>query len=151
LKGAPGRGTLAKEKPPILGLLQRGGEVVVRMLANVQQVTIRPVIEASVAQGALVHTDEYDVYARLQDWGYGHKTVCHGRGEYARDEDGDGFCEVHVNTAEGFWSLLRSWLRPHRGISQEKLPAYLGSFQVVHDPRRRGKALLGTLVTGLVA
>src|SRR3954447_24100530 len=45
-----------------------------------------------------------------------HKTVCHGRGEYARDEDGDGFCEIHVNTMEGAWSLLRSWLRPHRGI-----------------------------------
>ena len=121
------------------------------MLANVQQTTIRPVIEASVAKGALVHTDEYDVYARLQDWGYGHKAVCHSRGEYARDEDGDGFCEVHVNTAEGFWSLLRSWLRPHRGISQEKLPTYLGFFQLVHNARRRGKALLGTLVGGLVA
>ena len=47
--------------------------------------------------------------------GYQHKTVCHERGEYARDEDCDGFCEVHVNTMEGFWSLLRSWLRPHRG------------------------------------
>ena len=45
------------------------------MLANVQQATIRPVIEATVASGALVHTDEYDVYARLEDWGYGHKTV----------------------------------------------------------------------------
>ena len=75
--------------------------MVVRMLANVQQTTIRPVIEATVARGALVHTDEYDVYARLETWGYGHKTVCHTRGEYARDEDGDGFCEVHVNTAEG--------------------------------------------------
>jgi transposase len=123
----------------------------VRMLANVQQVTIRPLIEASVVQGALVHTDEYDVYVRLEEWGYGHKTVCHGRGEYARDEDGDGFCEVHVNTAEGFWSLLRSWLRPHRGISQEKLPAYLGFFQFVHNARRRGKTLLGTLIAGLVA
>ncbi len=39
-----------------------------------------------------------------------------------RDEDGDGFCEVHINTIKGFWSLLRSWLRPHRDISQEKLP-----------------------------
>jgi transposase-like protein len=134
-----------------LGLLQRGDEVVVRMLPNVRRVTIRPVIEGSVAKGALVHTDEYDVYARLEEWGYGHKAVCHGRGEYARDEDGDGFREVHVNTAEGLWSLLRSWLRPHRGISQEKLPAYLGFFQVVHNARRRGKALLGTLVTGLVA
>ena len=112
------------------------------MLANVQQVTIRPVIEATVARGALVHTDEYDVYARLEEWGYGHKTVCHARGEYARDEDGDGFCEAHVNTAEGFWSLLRSWLRPHRGVSQEKLPVYLGFFQVVHNspPPRQGPA-----------
>jgi transposase len=120
------------------------------MLANVQQATIRPVIEASVAQGALVHTDEYDVYARLEEWGYDHKTVCHSRGEYARDEDGDGFCEVHVNTMEGFWSLLRSWLRPHRGISQEKLPAYLGFFQLVHNARRRSRALLSTLVATLV-
>ena len=120
------------------------------MLADVRQATIRPVIEGSVAAGALLHTDEYDVYARLDDWGYGHKTVCHARGEYARDEDGDGFCEVHVNTAEGVWSLLRSWLRPHRGISQEKLPAYLAFFQVVHNARRRGKALLTTLVGMLV-
>jgi transposase len=97
-----------------------------------------------------VHTDEYDVYARLEAWGYGHKTVRHARGEYARDEDGDGFREAHVNTAEGFWSLLRSWLRPRRGISQEKLPAYLGFFQLVHNARRRGKALLGALVAALV-
>ena len=102
------------------------------MLADVRQATIRPVIEANVARGALVHTDEYAVYGRLEAWGYGHKTVCHSRGESARDDDGDGFREVHVNTAEGLWSLLRSWLRPHRGISQDKLPLYLGFFAFVH-------------------
>ena len=69
-----------------------------------------------------INTDEYDIYARLPAWGYRHKTVCHGQGEYARDEDGDGHHEVHVNTMEGVWSLLRSWLRPHRGISQERPP-----------------------------
>ena len=122
-----------------------------RMLANVRQRTIQPVIMATIVKGSLIHTDEYDIDARLPAWGYRHKTVCHSRGEYARDEDGDGFCEVHVNTLEGFWSLLRSWLRPHRGISQEKLPAYLGFFQAVHNARRRGKALLGTLVAALVA
>jgi len=123
LAGAPGRGTLGKDKPPILGLIQRGGRVVLRTLANVQQATIKPVITAAVTPGTLVHTDEYSIYARLPAWGYGHKTVCHARGEYAQDED--GLCEVHVNTMEGFWSLLRSWLRPHRGISQDKLPLYL--------------------------
>jgi transposase len=120
------------------------------MLANVQQITIQPIIAATIAKGALVHTDEYGVYARLPAWGYRHKTVCHAQGEYARDEDGDGFCEGHVNTIEGFWSLLRSWLRPHRGISPQKLPDYLGFFQFVHNARRRGKALLAALVAALV-
>ena len=125
--------------------------MVLHMLANVQQRTIEPVITGAIAQGTLVHTDEYGIYARLPTWGSQHKTVCHARGEYARDEDGDGFCEVHVNTMEGFWSLLRSWLRPHRGISQDKLPLYLGFFQLVHNARRRGRALLRALVAGLVA
>jgi hypothetical protein len=46
LKGAPGRGTLEKKKPPILGMIQRGGQVVLKMLANVQQTKIKPIIEA---------------------------------------------------------------------------------------------------------
>jgi transposase len=124
--------------------------VILHMLPNVRQATIKPIIAQAVAPGTLINTDEYDIYARLPAWGYGHKTVCHAHGEYARDEDGDGFCEVHVNTIEGFWSLLRSWLRPHRGISQDKLPLYLGFFQFVHNARRRGKALLSALVGGLV-
>ncbi len=151
LKGQRGRGTLALEKPPILGLFQRNGDVAIQMVSNVQQATIRPIIAERVQLGALIFTDEYDIYARLPEWGYAHKTVNHAQGEYARDEDGDGFHEVHVNTLEGFWSLLRSWLRPHRGISQEKLPLYLGFFEFAHNARRRGKALLTSLLTLLLA
>ena len=146
LKGARGRGTLANEKPPVFGMIQRTGEVIIHLCENVQQKTIRPLIESSVALGSLVYTDEYNIYHRLTEWGYEHKSVNHGSGEYARDEDGDGFHEVHVNTMEGFWSLLRSWLRPHRGISQEKLPEYLGFFEYVHNVRKRGKAVLNSLV-----
>jgi ISXO2 transposase-like protein len=51
-----------------------------RMLADVRQKTIRPVIEATVAKGARVHTDECGVYAHLPAWGYRHKTVCHVAG-----------------------------------------------------------------------
>ena len=132
-------------------MLQRGGEVVIRMLENVKQATIGPLIDLMIVKGTLVYTDEYDIYNRLVEWGYEHETVCHAAGEYARDDDGDGFCEVHVNTIEGFWSLLRSWLRPHRGILQDKLPLYLGFFQLVHNARRRGRALLSALIAGLVA
>jgi transposase-like protein len=131
-------------------MLERGGKVLIRMLDNVQQKTIKPVIESCVRKGSLVYSDEYRIYDRLDTWGYAHKQVCHGIGEYARDDDGDGFCEVHVNTLEGFWSLLRSWLRPHRGLSQENLPLYLGFFELVHNIRARGRALLPSLLKTLL-
>lgn len=150
LKGARGRGTLETEKPPIFGMIQRGGDVCIEMLHNVQQKTIAPLIRETVEKGTIIYTDEYNIYARLEQWGYQHKRVCHGQGEYARDDDGDGFHEVHVNTMEGFWSLLRSWLRPHRGLSQEKLPLYLAFFEFLHNAKRRGKAALGALMTTLL-
>ena len=75
------------------------GEITIRMLADVKQATIGPLIKRTITPGTVVS---------------------------ARDQDGDGFCEVPVNTIEGFWSLLRFWLRLHRGISREKLPLYLG-------------------------
>lgn len=150
MKGARGRGTLAKEKPPIFGMIERSGEVIIQMLENVKTATIAPLIQSAVSPGTTVYTDEYSIYNKLTEWGYGHKTVCHGAGEFARDEDGDGFHEVHVNTIEGFWSLLRSWLRPHRGISQEKLPIYLDFFEFVHNTRKRGKVLLNSLLRLLI-
>jgi transposase-like protein len=150
LKGARGRGTKATEKPPIFGMAQRSGEAVIRLLDNVQQATIKPLSLQTAAAGSLVNTDEYSIYGRLREWGYGHQTVNHSQGEYARDEDGDGFHEVHVNTMEGLWSLLRSWLRPHRGISQDKLPFYLAFFEFVYNLKRRGKRLLSSLLEVLV-
>ena len=91
------------------------------MLENIQQATIYPLIQRFITPGTRVRTAEYLIYSRLPEWGFDHHTVGHGRGEYARDEDdGDGFHEAHVNTAEGFWPLLRAWLRPHRGISPDR-------------------------------
>jgi hypothetical protein len=125
-------------------MLQRTGAVVIRMPADVRQVTIGPPVRAMIAPGGVVDTDEYDIDHRLSEWGYTHRTVCRAAGEFAWDDD--GLCEVPVDTLEGFWSLLRSGLRPHRGISQEKSPLYLGFFEFIHNVGRRGKALLGSMV-----
>ena len=150
MKGARGRGTKQPEKVPNLGMIQRGGYLVMEVVDNVKQKTIAPLIKKRVAKGSTTCTDEYNIYARLQEWGYKHQTVNHGKGEYARDEDGDGFHEVHVNTIEGVWSLLRSWLRPHRGVSQDKLPIYVKFFEFIHNCRKRGKSLISSLIQVLV-
>jgi len=44
--------------------------VILHRLPNVQQATIKPIITRAVAPGTLIHTDEYDIYARLPAWGY---------------------------------------------------------------------------------
>ena len=54
LKGKCGRGTLEQEKPPVFGMMQRCGQVVINMLANVKQKTIEPFIKETIAPGTLV-------------------------------------------------------------------------------------------------
>ena len=86
-------------------MIQHGGQVGIRILEDVRQTTSQPLIEATIRPGTLVPTDEYTIYKRLPEWGFEHQTVYHNAGEDARDKDGDGFHEIHVNTMEGFWSL----------------------------------------------
>ena len=40
-------------------MIQRAGTVVIRMLENVQQVTIGPLIRTTIAPGTIVYTDEW--------------------------------------------------------------------------------------------
>ena len=135
------------EKPPVFGMLQRNRSVIMRVLANVRQTSIEPIVERFVRKGSSVFTDEYDIYSHLTSFGYVHSSVCHSQREYARDDDGDGVREVHTNSIEGVWSLLRSWLMPHRGVSQERLQNYLSFFQYAHNTRKRGKKLLPSVLS----
>ena len=49
LKGKGGRGTMEKERPPVFGMMERGGQVVINLLANVKQKTIEPFIKETIA------------------------------------------------------------------------------------------------------
>jgi transposase len=98
-----------------------------------------------------IYTDEYKIYNDLEWLGYMHETVQHGAKEYARDADRDGFYEIHVNTMEGVWSLLRSWLRPHRGVAQENLFLYVGFFEAIYNSACRGIAFVRHALNLLLA
>jgi transposase-like protein len=45
-------------------MIQRDGEVVIRMPENVQTMTIEPLIRATISSGSLVYADEYGIYNR---------------------------------------------------------------------------------------
>lgn len=51
VEGARGRNTSVQEKPPIGGMIERGGDVAMRLLANVTQEIIKPLIKTARAPG----------------------------------------------------------------------------------------------------
>jgi hypothetical protein len=80
--------------------------------------------------------------------GRAHKTVCHAPGvrEWARDDDGAGVREVHVNTIEGLWTGLRNFVRPLRGISKQYLSQYLAVLEWAHNLKKAIPELLGMMI-----
>ena len=83
-----------------------------------------------------VNTDEWQGYNGLPMMGRDRLTVCHAIKEWARDDDGDGVREVHVNTIEGLWTGLRNFLRTFRGVSKKYLYQYVAMFEWGYNAKR---------------
>jgi len=72
---------------------------------------------------------------------------CHGDKEWARDDDGDGLREVHVNTSEGMWTTVRNFLRPFRGVHKKYLGSYVAICEFSINLKRITPAFISALVT----
>jgi transposase len=95
---------------------------------------------------ATVNTDEWCGYNGLPEIGRYRATVCHAAGEWARDEDGDGIREVHVNTLEGLWTGLRNFLRPFRGVNKVYLYQYVAMFEWSYNAKRVTQSFIWALL-----
>ncbi len=120
-KGFTGRG--AKGKTIVFGILERDGELFTKVVPNASQKSlITPILE-QVPVGTRISSDEWPPYKILGRLGYDHRTVEHGRKIWARGD-------THVNTLEGFWSMLKRSIRgTHIHVSRKHLPKYLGEFE----------------------
>jgi transposase len=133
-----GHGTWETDRPPIPGVSGReSGGVWFRLgrrstAAELVDATVLPATKP----GAMVYTDEWNGYNPLNRKGRGHATVNHNRGEFARDDDGDGIREVHCNTLEGIWTGLRNFLRLFRGVNKIYLERYVIMFEWSHNIKK---------------
>jgi len=120
-----GRGTYEGDKPPVFTLVDRGsGQRYVVPAKSADKATVRLLLDNHEKESLTVYTDGFRAYDPLDDDESFHReSVIHGDGEYV---DGD----THVNTCESHASLARRWLSPHRGVSKDKLTAYLRPFQL---------------------
>ncbi|HVC61442.1 MAG TPA: IS1595 family transposase [Acetobacteraceae bacterium] len=116
-------GTGGAGKVAVMGAIERGGNVVARVVAHVDTETADRFVAAAVAEKVdLVATDESGVYHRVSKH-RPHQTVNHNRGEYVRGN-------VHTQNIDGFWSLLkRGIIGTFHNVSAKYLPLYVAEFE----------------------
>ena len=139
-----GHGTYENDRPPIVGTVGReSGQVRLRVVHHTDRETLERHVYTFTLAEAIVFTDEwqgYDHIIRL------HTTVCHGEKEWARDDDGDGIREVHVNTVEGMWTAVRNFLRPFRGVHKKYLGGYVAMCEFSINLKRITPEFISALV-----
>jgi transposase-like protein len=139
--GKRGRG--AAGKTTVMGMLERGGNVMTRIVENVRRATLEPHIIANVKKGSTVSTDELKSYAKLSRRGYKHGAVNHSTEEWVRDEH-------HVQGIEGFWSLLKRSIKgTHVHVSRKYLANYLVEFEYRWNERASPERMLPKLLEAL--
>lgn len=116
------------EKAAVLGMVERGGEVIARHVANTEKATLLPLIHSAVAKGTTVCTDELLAYRSLRRV-YDHHAVKHSAEEYVRGA-------IHTNSIEGFWSLLkRGIIGIYHFTSEKHLQKYVDEFAYRYNSR----------------
>ena len=118
-----GHGTYENDRPPIIGTLGReSGIVRLRVIHQTDGATLTRHVHQFTLPTATIYTDGWRGYSRIDR---SHAIVRHGDGEWARDDDMDGFRETHINTIEGVWTTVRNFLRPFRGVHKKFLAGYV--------------------------
>ncbi len=126
---ASNQGRSTKTKTAVFGTVERGGNLEVRTVENVQARTILPIVDANVEKGAQIYTDEFNVYDALPAMGYKHGIVPHAEKIYV-------WGNAHTNTLEGFWSQSKNGIRGvYHAVSADYLQHYLDEYAFRYNHR----------------
>ena len=92
-----GRGPVGKT--PVMGMRDRDGQVVAKVVKETDSETLQGIIKDKVEAGSTVCTDEHKSYNGLESQ-YTHKTVKHSAKQFV-----DGM--AHTNSIESVWAILK--------------------------------------------
>jgi transposase len=127
------------DKKIVLGMIERGGEIVTRHIDSRHIKQVLPHIGAWVKRGSRVMTDKARVYDNFHD-GFDHQSVDHKKKEWVRGD-------VHTNTLEGFWAALKRGINgTHIWVSAKHLQKYLWEFEFRYNLRNQPHLMFDLLL-----
>ncbi len=140
-----GRG-YTNNKVIVVGAVQRDGAIRLQVVKGRDKETLQGFIRENVAGDTeAIYTDEWEAYTGVADHDTKHETVNHSEKEYVRGE-------VHVNSVENIWSLLkRSIIGSYHQVSAKHLDAYLDELEFRFNNRENPYMFRDAMLKMLVA
>ena len=121
------------KKVPVVGMVQRDGDVRFHMMERLTINHLADVIVENADMTCRVITDDFNMYHPLgRMFKGGHESVTHSVKEYVRFGT-----DVHSNTIEGVFSLLkRGVMGTFHSVSRKHIPNYLNEFEFRWNTRK---------------
>jgi len=116
-------------KTPVVGLVERKGRVRALVAADTKRDTMIGIVREHVMPKSTVFTDEHASYDGLEVRGYRHGRITHAEKIYVMGD-------VHTNTIEGFWSLVKNGIRGvYHSVGRHYLQSYLNEYGFRYNRR----------------
>ena len=123
------QGRSFKDKTPVLGMVERKGKVIGRVIKNTSKEELTPKILEFVDRNAILYTDEWYGYNDINSMYY-HYSIDHSKKQY-------GYGRINTNTIEGFWTLLkRGYVGIYHYMSPKHLQSYVNEFVFRYNTRK---------------
>ena len=143
------RGRSAEGKTILMGLKERDGPIVTKVIPNVKKATLRKEVLANVELGSTVSTDELMSYGLLEGDGFEHGTVKHGEKDFSHYEYRHRKVH-HTNHVESFWRQFKKSIdSTHIHISEKYAARYLDDFAFRSNHRQMKTAMFDLLIAAL--
>ena len=125
------RAQVAEDLAGVAIAIERGGDVVTRVVQMRTKAHIIPHIVKFVKPGSKINTDEGSNFKLLKErLGFDHEMVDHSAKEYVRGD-------VRTNTMEAFWANVKRGIKgTYVHVSKKHLTSYLREFEYRHNLRR---------------
>ena len=136
--------SFTRNKTTVLGMMERNGDIVTKVVPNRRKPTLEGHIVMHVRAHTEIHTDEFTSYQDLNALalGYWHKTVNHAAGQYVTPKG------VTVNAIEGFWRHLKCSIQgTHTSVSAKYLGRYAKEFEYRFNRRNDPASMLPELLS----
>jgi transposase-like protein len=115
---------------PVLGMIQRKGKILLKVLEKASGIEIKPYIKIKVTSGSTIITDGFGGYYGLNDHFENHIILNHSK--YKRSIN-----QYNTSTLEGFWTLVkRSFIGQYHKISKDHLQDYLNELAFKYNNRK---------------